>query len=93
MHVTILPAWCLQSSEECIQSPGTGVRDDYEAPYGCWDLNLGLLKALLTEPSIQPFPTLSLKAEHQGLKVKNTRHSSREPGVDSQQQHGGCNHL
>lgn len=54
MHMTILPARCLQSSEEGIQSPGTGVRGDYEAPYGCWDLNVGLLKAFLTEPFIYP---------------------------------------
>ena len=42
-------------AEEGVGSPGTGVTDGYEPPYGCWELNQDLLEeqpVLLTaEPS------------------------------------------
>lgn len=34
-------------SEKGIDSSGTGVTDDGELPYGCWELNLGLSEGLL----------------------------------------------
>jgi hypothetical protein len=49
---------CPQRPEEGVRSLGTGVRDSYELPCGCWELNLGppekqpvLLRA---EPSFWP---------------------------------------
>jgi len=54
---------CLQSPEEGIRSPGTGVRDSCELPCGCWESNTSPLEEisvlLIIEPSPQS-PLLSL---------------------------------
>ena len=49
-----------------IRSPGTGVTDSCELPYGCWELNPGPLEeqsVLLTaEPFLQPQKIFSTKS-------------------------------
>ena len=34
-------AWCLWRSEEGVGSPGIGVRDGFELPWGSWESILG----------------------------------------------------
>ena len=58
MYVYHVCAWCLWRPEEGIRSPGTGVTDGCEPPYGYWESNLGpleeqqvLLKAELPDAS------------------------------------------
>lgn len=49
---------CRQKPEKGVESPGTGVTDDYEAPLGCWGLKPGPLQdqqgCLTTEPCVIP---------------------------------------
>ena len=36
-------AWCPRKPEEDTIAPGTGAKDGYELPCGCWELNSGPL--------------------------------------------------
>lgn len=44
MSTYYIHAWCLWRQEENIRSPGAGVTDHGELPYGWWELNPGPLK-------------------------------------------------
>ena len=44
IYVHHVNACCLWRPEESIRSPGTGVKDGYELPCGCWESNLGPLQ-------------------------------------------------
>lgn len=52
-----LYAWCLQRPEK-VTGSRAGVTDSYEAPSGCWKLNLGALQEqpvlLATKSCLQP---------------------------------------
>jgi hypothetical protein len=44
MNAYYVCTWCSKKPEEGIRSLGTGVTDEYELVFGCWELNLVLLK-------------------------------------------------
>lgn len=49
-------AWYLQRQEQGLGSTGTGLKDAYKPPYGCWESNSGPLKEqpeLLTTASVK----------------------------------------
>ena len=57
-HVHCVQVWCPQRPEEGTRSPGTGVTDGCDLPYGCWEPISGPLKEqpvlLIAElPSLQ----------------------------------------
>lgn len=35
-----LRAWCPWDPKDGVEAQGTGVKDEYELPRGCWELNL-----------------------------------------------------
>ena len=43
----LVSAWFSGHPEEGIESPGTGVIDGCELPYGCWESNPGSLEEQL----------------------------------------------
>lgn len=57
MSVHHVYVWYPQRPEEAVRCPGTGVIEDYDLTYGCWELNLGSLEELSlflkTKPSFQ----------------------------------------
>jgi hypothetical protein len=57
--------WCLQRSEEGIQSPGTGDTDACEPLCGCWELKLGPLEEqVLLTALTSPAPNYILKSAY-----------------------------
>lgn len=53
---TIHVLGCPKRADESVSFLGTGIRDGYEPPHGCWELNLGPVQVLsTTDPS---FPAL-----------------------------------
>lgn len=57
MSVCSMHAWYLQISEGGLRSPGTGVTEGCDLPWGCWEATPGLLQEqalLISQPSFQP---------------------------------------
>ena len=61
-------AWHPRKSEKGIRCPGTGVKNGYEPPCGCWKSNLGssvrAVNALNGEPSTQSPKNMILKTDY-----------------------------
>lgn len=53
--VHLVFAWCSRKPEEGIWSLGTGVTEGFEAPYQCWELNLGSLEEQPLNHLYSPF--------------------------------------
>ena len=58
MYVHHMHVWKSLRSEEGIEVPETGVSDNREPSYSCWNQNLGLLHEQQILLSIEPCPRL-----------------------------------
>lgn len=52
MYAHYVNTSCPQRSAESLGAPGTGLKDSFEPPFGCWKLELGPVQEQQAETSL-----------------------------------------